>query len=186
MNHQYNNHTVICFLLSAFSHNDFVAILDLPEGEHQYKFFVDGQWVHDPSEVNLKAISLLPETLNFPLLVCYQCSSADSLNAPGLWGVETVYTFFSRLVEILCFCCHSSSPWLELYGPMTFTSHLISMADAVALTPHYGLFHLIVSGSVASGASPCLGLLPSLRFCFLGLQVQHIQLHWACLSHAGL
>ncbi|XP_054837246.1 5'-AMP-activated protein kinase subunit beta-2 [Eublepharis macularius] len=32
------------------SHNDFVAILDLPEGEHQYKFFVDGQWVHDPNE----------------------------------------------------------------------------------------------------------------------------------------
>ncbi|MBN3312110.1 AAKB2 kinase, partial [Atractosteus spatula] len=32
------------------SHNDFVAILDLPEGEHQYKFYVDGQWVHDPSE----------------------------------------------------------------------------------------------------------------------------------------
>uniref|UniRef100_H3DCX1 Protein kinase AMP-activated non-catalytic subunit beta 2 n=1 Tax=Tetraodon nigroviridis TaxID=99883 RepID=H3DCX1_TETNG len=32
------------------SHNDFVAILDLPEGEHQYKFFVDGQWVHDISE----------------------------------------------------------------------------------------------------------------------------------------
>lgn len=28
-----------------------MAILDLPEGEHQYKFFVDGQWVHDPSEV---------------------------------------------------------------------------------------------------------------------------------------
>lgn len=41
--------------LSSFlqSHNDFVAILDLPEGEHQYKFFVDGQWVHDPSEVRL-------------------------------------------------------------------------------------------------------------------------------------
>uniref|UniRef100_V9LFU1 Protein kinase, AMP-activated, beta 2 non-catalytic subunit n=1 Tax=Callorhinchus milii TaxID=7868 RepID=V9LFU1_CALMI len=33
------------------SHNDFVAILDLPEGEHQYKFFVDGQWAHDVSEV---------------------------------------------------------------------------------------------------------------------------------------
>lgn len=32
------------------SHDDFVAILDLPEGEHQYKFFVDGQWVHDPAE----------------------------------------------------------------------------------------------------------------------------------------
>ncbi|KAJ7423717.1 5'-AMP-activated protein kinase subunit beta-1 [Willisornis vidua] len=32
------------------SHNNFVAILDLPEGEHQYKFFVDGQWTHDPAE----------------------------------------------------------------------------------------------------------------------------------------
>lgn len=32
------------------SQNNFVAILDLPEGEHQYKFFVDGQWTHDPSE----------------------------------------------------------------------------------------------------------------------------------------
>lgn len=40
------------------SHNDFVAILDLPEGEHQYKFFVDGQWVHDVSEVRCLNISL--------------------------------------------------------------------------------------------------------------------------------
>uniref|UniRef100_A0A0B8RYS1 5'-AMP-activated protein kinase subunit beta-1 n=1 Tax=Philothamnus irregularis TaxID=1899461 RepID=A0A0B8RYS1_9SAUR len=32
------------------SHNNFVAILDLPEGEHQYKFYVDGQWTHDPAE----------------------------------------------------------------------------------------------------------------------------------------
>lgn len=29
--------------------------MDLPEGEHQYKFFVDGQWVHDPSEVTISA-----------------------------------------------------------------------------------------------------------------------------------
>lgn len=29
---------------------DFFTILDLPEGEHQYKFYVDGQWVHDPNE----------------------------------------------------------------------------------------------------------------------------------------
>ncbi|TRY83088.1 hypothetical protein DNTS_000660 [Danionella cerebrum] len=32
------------------SQNNFVAIVDLPEGEHQYKFFVDGQWTHDPTE----------------------------------------------------------------------------------------------------------------------------------------
>ena len=32
----------------ARSHGDFVAIIDLPEGEHAYKFYVDGEWKHDP------------------------------------------------------------------------------------------------------------------------------------------
>lgn len=32
------------------SQNTFVAIVDLPEGQHQYKFYVDGQWTHDPAE----------------------------------------------------------------------------------------------------------------------------------------
>lgn len=31
------------------SHGDFVTIIDLPEGEYQYKFYVDGEWRHDPS-----------------------------------------------------------------------------------------------------------------------------------------
>lgn len=31
------------------SHGDFVTIVDLPEGEHQYKFCVDGEWKHDPT-----------------------------------------------------------------------------------------------------------------------------------------
>ncbi|KAG8258355.1 5'-AMP-activated protein kinase subunit beta-2 [Homalodisca vitripennis] len=30
------------------SHGDFVTIIDLPEGEHQYKFCVDGDWRYDP------------------------------------------------------------------------------------------------------------------------------------------
>ncbi|XP_026877814.1 5'-AMP-activated protein kinase subunit beta-1b [Electrophorus electricus] len=32
------------------SHKNFVAILNLPEGQHQYKFFVDGQWTLDPAQ----------------------------------------------------------------------------------------------------------------------------------------
>lgn len=32
------------------SHGDFVLILEIPEGEHEYKFLVDGQWKHDPTE----------------------------------------------------------------------------------------------------------------------------------------
>ncbi|XP_059156372.1 5'-AMP-activated protein kinase subunit beta-2-like isoform X2 [Physella acuta] len=34
----------------AKSHGDFYTILDLPEGDHQYKFFVDGQWVNSPND----------------------------------------------------------------------------------------------------------------------------------------
>lgn len=33
------------------SHGDFVTIIDLPEGEHEYKFYVDGEWKHDPKLV---------------------------------------------------------------------------------------------------------------------------------------
>jgi 5'-AMP-activated protein kinase regulatory beta subunit len=32
------------------SHGDFVTIVDLPEGKHQYKFLVDGEWRHDSHE----------------------------------------------------------------------------------------------------------------------------------------
>lgn len=32
------------------SHGDFALILEIPEGDHQYKFKVDGQWQHNPGE----------------------------------------------------------------------------------------------------------------------------------------
>ncbi|XP_071803449.1 5'-AMP-activated protein kinase subunit beta-2-like [Asterias amurensis] len=32
------------------SHGDFTTIIDLPEGEHQYKYFVDGQWQHNTKQ----------------------------------------------------------------------------------------------------------------------------------------
>ncbi|XP_041355054.1 5'-AMP-activated protein kinase subunit beta-2-like [Gigantopelta aegis] len=32
------------------SNNDFYTIVDLPVGDHQYKYLVDGQWVHNPGE----------------------------------------------------------------------------------------------------------------------------------------
>lgn len=40
-----------CNLYFFSSHGDFVTIIDLPEGEHQYKFYVDGEWKHDPGVV---------------------------------------------------------------------------------------------------------------------------------------
>jgi hypothetical protein len=42
---------IIIYLFYFYSHGDFVTIIDLPEGEHQYKFYVDGEWKHDPGVV---------------------------------------------------------------------------------------------------------------------------------------
>lgn len=36
------------------SHGDFVTIINLPEGDHQYKFCVDGEWKHDPKLKNIE------------------------------------------------------------------------------------------------------------------------------------
>lgn len=41
------------------SHGDFVTIIDLPEGEHEYKFCVDGEWKHDQKLVSSQSQSSL-------------------------------------------------------------------------------------------------------------------------------
>ena len=33
-------------------HGDFSAIVELPKGTHEYKFYVDGKWIHDPCAVS--------------------------------------------------------------------------------------------------------------------------------------
>jgi len=40
------------------SDGDYVTIVDLPEGEHQYKFVVDGRWEHDPNQVSCSRRSI--------------------------------------------------------------------------------------------------------------------------------
>ncbi|XP_051807094.1 5'-AMP-activated protein kinase subunit beta-1-like [Acanthochromis polyacanthus] len=39
------------------SQKNFVAIVDLPEGEHQSKFCVDGQWILDPTGDGVMVLS---------------------------------------------------------------------------------------------------------------------------------
>ena len=36
------------------SQKDFVALIDLPVGEHQYKFVVDDEWVLDTNQPTVK------------------------------------------------------------------------------------------------------------------------------------
>ena len=48
-----NLFVVMLLIFSFFSHGEFATIIELPEGEHQYKFFVDGTWIHDPNLVHI-------------------------------------------------------------------------------------------------------------------------------------
>ena len=50
------------------SHGDFVTIIDLPEGEHQNKFFVDGEWRHDPGLVSVTSLSFMYIIYNVSVL----------------------------------------------------------------------------------------------------------------------
>uniref|UniRef100_A0AAJ7SKR5 5'-AMP-activated protein kinase subunit beta-2-like n=1 Tax=Petromyzon marinus TaxID=7757 RepID=A0AAJ7SKR5_PETMA len=84
------------------SHNDFVAILELPEGEHQYKFYVDGQWLHDPNEPvvtsNLGTVNNLihVKPSDFEVMDALQLDSMESVSdstdasssPPGLYSQE--------------------------------------------------------------------------------------------------
>ena len=45
--------TVIIMIIYFFcSQGEFSTIIELPEGEHEYKFCVDGRWIHDPNSVS--------------------------------------------------------------------------------------------------------------------------------------
>jgi hypothetical protein len=39
-------------LCKFYSEGEFYTVLSVPEGTHQYKYFVDGEWVCHPNEVN--------------------------------------------------------------------------------------------------------------------------------------
>ncbi len=52
-------------LVSFCSHDDFYTIIDLPEGTHEYKFFVDGSWVCDSKEVSCSQLFFEAQTSQF-------------------------------------------------------------------------------------------------------------------------
>ena len=39
-----------------FSRGEYTAVVELPEGSHEYKFVVDGQWYHKSDEVRLSTV----------------------------------------------------------------------------------------------------------------------------------
>lgn len=100
------------------SHGNFVTIIDLPEGDHQYKFCVDGEWKHDPK---LKSVENEHGQKNNLVSVrqsdfeVFQALAKDSENAPNLAEKE-----YSQDVPQV-------KPWEKVSGPPVLPPHLLQV-----------------------------------------------------------
>ncbi|CAH2076541.1 unnamed protein product, partial [Iphiclides podalirius] len=100
------------------SHGDFVTIIDLPEGEHQYKYFVDGEWRHDPTvkvvdnEMGSKNNLVTVKMSDFEV---FQALAKDSE------GVHSsAQTEYSQEIP-------QSKPWEKISGPPILPPHLLQV-----------------------------------------------------------
>ena len=100
------------------SHGNFVTIIDLPEGDHQYKFCVDGEWKYDPK---LKSVDNEHGQKNNLVSVrqsdfeVFQALAKDSENAPNLAEKE-----YSQEVP-------QAKPWEKISGPPVLPPHLLQV-----------------------------------------------------------
>ncbi|XP_059584254.1 5'-AMP-activated protein kinase subunit beta-2 isoform X2 [Alligator mississippiensis] len=179
------------------SHNDFVAILDLPEGEHQYKFFVDGQWVHDPSEpvvtsqmgtinnlIHVKKSDFeVFDALKVDSLESSETSCRDlSSSPPGPYGQE-MYVY---------------RPEERFKSPPILPPHLlqvilnkdtnISCDPALLPEPNHVMLNHLYALSIKESSLPCLR--PVLLECFPGWRLLCVMARrtprdWRALSTSG-
>ncbi|XP_045458107.1 5'-AMP-activated protein kinase subunit beta-1-like [Melitaea cinxia] len=100
------------------SHGDFVTIIDLPEGKHQYKYFVDGEWRHDPTvkvvDNGMGSKNNLV-TVNMSDFEVFQALAKDSEGVHS--GAQTEYS-----QEI-----PQSKPWEKISGPPILPPHLLQV-----------------------------------------------------------
>lgn len=100
------------------SHGDFVTIIDLPEGEHQYKYYVDGEWKNDPGN---KVVETEEGTKNNLITVkqsdfeVFQALDKDSENAGNDGQKE-----YSQEIP-------TSKPWEKVTGPPILPPHLLQV-----------------------------------------------------------
>ncbi|XP_021963908.1 5'-AMP-activated protein kinase subunit beta-1 isoform X2 [Folsomia candida] len=107
---------------------DYVAIVDLPEGEHQYKFLIDDEWKFNPSEPTIQTedgtvnniITVRKTDFEvFDALAMDQCNSKSSKatqlisgSPPGSeWGQDIP----------------SYKPWEKTTGPPILPPHLLQV-----------------------------------------------------------
>ncbi|XP_017066220.1 5'-AMP-activated protein kinase subunit beta-1 [Drosophila eugracilis] len=100
------------------SHQNFVTIIDLPEGDHQYKFCVDGEWKHDPK---LKSVENDEGQRNNLVSVresdfeVFQALAKDSENVTNYAEKE-----YSQEVP-------QAKPWEKVSGPPVLPPHLLQV-----------------------------------------------------------
>ncbi|EDW01535.1 5'-AMP-activated protein kinase subunit beta-1 [Drosophila grimshawi] len=100
------------------SHGNFVTIIDLAEGDHQYKFCVDGEWKHDPK---LKSVENDEGDKNNLVSVrasdfeVFQALAKDSENVPNYAEKE-----YSQEVPQV-------KPWEKVSGPPVLPPHLLQV-----------------------------------------------------------
>lgn len=100
------------------SHKDFVTIIDLPEGEHQYKFYVDGEWKNDPGN---KTVEDSPGMKNNMISVkksdfeVFQALDKDQESCANDAQKE-----FSQEIPV-------NKPWEKSSGPPVLPPHLLQV-----------------------------------------------------------
>ncbi|KAI4489586.1 hypothetical protein M0802_011023 [Mischocyttarus mexicanus] len=100
------------------SHGDFVTIIDLPEGEHQYKFYVDGEWRHDPG---LKIIDNGMGSKNNLVAVRKSDFEVFQALAKDSEGVSSsIQTEYGQEIPPL-------KPWEKVVGPPILPPHLLQV-----------------------------------------------------------
>ncbi|XP_046738279.1 5'-AMP-activated protein kinase subunit beta-1 isoform X1 [Diprion similis] len=100
------------------SHGDFVTIIDLPEGEHQYKFYVDGEWRHDPG---LKIVDNGLGSKNNLVSVKqsdFEVFQALAKDSEGI--ISSAQTEYSQEIP-------PNKPWEKVAGPPVLPPHLLQV-----------------------------------------------------------
>lgn len=99
------------------SHGDFVTIIDLPEGEHQYKFYVDGEWKNDPGMkmVEMEGFKNNVIAVKKSDFEVFEALDKDSENAA------------SDLQKEYAQDIPSNKPWEKVSGPPVLPPHLLQV-----------------------------------------------------------
>ncbi|XP_063908687.1 5'-AMP-activated protein kinase subunit beta-1-like [Zophobas morio] len=102
------------------SHGDFVTIIDLPEGEHQYKFYVDGEWRNDPGNKTVEDQSGVKNNLITVKKSDFEVFQALDKDSETVNNADPSQKEFSQEIP-------ANKPWEKVTGPPILPPHLLQV-----------------------------------------------------------